>query len=662
VQPGTRTLLAAAAVAVAAFLLYHATLLPGQDLGDTASFQATVGESVITPRQAYPLYYATGALFVAALPGNVARAVNMASAVFGALACGLLAATVAAVTRRAIAGIVAGLLLAVSYTFWSQAVIAEAYALHACMMGLGFVALLAWAQRPTLSRMAVFFAIYALGFGNHLMMILLLPGFALFLLLAAPDGPASMLRPRVALLAAGMATLGAFQYLWNLDFLLSPPERAPGLVDPLLTFWFDVTKSDWRATMVAGVQEGVFRDRLAMYWFDLRQQFGAPGVVLAVAGMVWALWPGRLPKPFDRVARPHLGLALLAGFLSCWVFAFTYNVGDTHVFYIPSHVFVALFAGLGAGAMLALAADPDRWPATIVRRAPDMVQWAPLLQTLVLVALLAYPAWRAYDTFPAMDRSDDRQATQFYDRLTTGLTGLNAVISNDLNWQVHNGLDYYVKHTRPDLGAIDTIDALQYFPFLVASNRHAGRVVALTNGSVPMVEAAYGRLFGIERDPRVQAPPLSARLARLGPGTPYVFTLLEPYPDLPIDEADLVGVVRRLTGGSVTLTARARYNVMAGRVGERPAIVRSEDRPFRLAGRVGALPLDVRMECWLPADTIRRMWFGHVIVSRHHALAIDRGASLVAFDDAGRVKAVEYGWAIFAPQPRWIIPVKAGRR
>ena len=93
--PSARALVAAAVVAAAAFLLYDVTLLPGQDLGDTASFQATIGEPFITVRQAYPLYYATGNLFVRALPGDPARAINLASAVFGALACGLLALVVA---------------------------------------------------------------------------------------------------------------------------------------------------------------------------------------------------------------------------------------------------------------------------------------------------------------------------------------------------------------------------------------------------------------------------------------------------------------------------------------------------------------------------------------------------------------------------------------
>ena len=48
----------------------------------------------------------------------------------------------------------------------------------------------------------MFFAVYALGFGNHLSMILLAPAFTLFLLMAAPGGWRSMVTPRVSALAA----------------------------------------------------------------------------------------------------------------------------------------------------------------------------------------------------------------------------------------------------------------------------------------------------------------------------------------------------------------------------------------------------------------------------------------------------------------------------
>jgi hypothetical protein len=672
---GPRTLLAAAVVTVAAFVLYDATLLPGQDLGDTASFQATAGAPYLTPRQAYPLYYATGDVFMAAVPGEPARALNLASAVFGAIACGLIAVIVAALSGWAVAGAVAGLLYAVSYTFWSQAIIAEVYALHAFMTALSFVALLRWSQRPTLARLALFFVLYALGFGNHLAMVLLLPGFALFLLLLAPGGSFSMIRPRVAILAAGMAALGASQYAWNLRYLLDTPEREPGLLELFRSFWFDVTKADWRATMVMGIPEGALRDRFAMYWFDVHQQFGVLGIGLALIGVAWSLWPGRLPAlrrsdPAGEagLSRPRVGIALLVLLLVNWFFPFTYNVGDTHVFYLPAHFMVALYAGLVAGALLSLAAArrlgavgvsvggiPRRVTMQAAGAAVYARRLAPILAGLVL---LAYPAWRAYDTFPALDRSRDWQVKQFFDRLTNGLQWNRTILASDLNWQLHNGMDYYAKYTRPDLGVADTTEALIYFPMLVASNREIDRDVAVTDGASSMLTAAYGPLFHLERDTRVAAPAFSDRVARFRPGTPYVLTLLQQYPDKPVDEADLASAVARLTGGTVQPPPSRRYTVYAGRVGERPTTIRSASTPFRMTARAGSVDADVRIECWLPADTIRRMGFGRVIVGRRPVLTLDRGVSFVVFDERGRTVGVEYGWTLLSPQPRWIIPAR----
>lgn len=662
-----RTLVAAAVVTVAAFLLYDASLLPGQDLGDTASFQATVGASFLTPRQAYPLYYATGSLFVAALPSDPARALNLASAVFGSLSCGLLAIVVALLSGCALAGVAAGLLWAVSYTFWSQAIIAEVYALHAFMTGLCLVALLLWARRPTMPRLALFFALYAAGFGNHLSMILLLPGFALFLLLLAPGGVRAMVRPRVAVLAISMAALGAAQYLWNLRFLLETPNRDPRMMEVFRDFWFDTTKADWRSTMVMGIPEARLHDRAAMYWFDLHQQFGAIGIALAAAGLVWALWPGTLPVTarIERerarpLSRPRIGAALLVLYAVNWLFAFTYNVGDAHVFYLPAHFIVALFAGLGAGALLSIAgrrkARDGRQDAVSDKgKAGGAWRVAPVLTGILLVV---YPAWLGYDTFPALDRSHDWQVKRFFDDLTRGLRWDKTILATDLNWQLHNGMDYYARYTRPDLGVIDTVEALLYFPLLVESNREIDRDVAITDGGAAMVTAAYGPLLPIVRDARVPAPSFAERVGRFPQGTPYILTLLAPYPDKPVDARELGAAFARLTRGAVGPPLSTRYNVIAGRVGAKPDVVRSSRRPFRTSARAGGIDADVRLECWLPADTIRRMGFGRVIVGRTPALTLDRGVSFVAFDEQGRVIGIEYAWTLLSPQPRWLIPLR----
>ncbi len=80
--------------------------------------------------------------------------------------------------------------------------------------------------------------------------------------------------------------------------------------------------------------------------------------------------------------------------------------------------------------------------------------------------------------------------------------------------------------------------------------------------------------------------------------------------------------------------------------------------PFRLAAGLSGFALDVRIDCWMPADTIRRMGFGHVIVNRHHELTLDRGVSFVALDASGHASLRAWAAGLLAPQPRFIVRTK----
>src|SRR3984893_4843244 len=278
-------LAAACTVTGVAFALYHATLLAGLDFGDTASFQTMVGSPTITPRDGYPLYFALGGALLHLTGGDPARSLNLASAVQGAIACGILVVVASEVSGSVLAGMASALLFAGSYTFWSQSIIAEVYALHMLFVALTLYLLLRWETRPTLARLGAFFAVYALGFGNHLSMILLAPAYTLFLLASAPRGWRSMFTPPVIALAVVAAASGAMQYAWNLRTLWLGPFPPHGLVDALATAWFDITKADWRETMVMHVPRGMAGDHASMYAFDVLQQFGWIGPLLAVLGL-----------------------------------------------------------------------------------------------------------------------------------------------------------------------------------------------------------------------------------------------------------------------------------------------------------------------------------------------------------------------------------------
>jgi Protein O-mannosyl-transferase TMEM260-like len=611
---------AAIGVALAAWALYRATLLPGFDFGDTGSLQTTVGSPLITPRVGYPLYFAIANLWVHVVGGDPARALNLASAVEAALACGLSVLVAIELSGSIAAAVAAVLLFAVSYTFWSQAIIAEVYALHIGLVALTLLLLLRWANRPTTARLALFFLAFAVGFGNHLSMVLLVPAYTLFLLLGAEGGWRSVLAPRVVLLATTCAAVGAAQYIWNLRALWYQPQPPSGLLEALSTFWFDVTKSDWRDTMVMHVPRSMLGDHAAMYWFDLRQQFGPVAPLLAVAGLV---------QLATRDARRAVLMAVL--FATNVAFAFSYNVGDAHVFYLPSHFIVALLVAPG----VALAA-----------------RLTPRAMLPVAALTIAYAGTRAFRDFPALDRSSDTRPAEVIGHLTAGLDDQRDILLIDMNWQVVNGLSYFAKVRQPAIAHARAPDLLLYAPALVADNHVVGRTITLTARARSEVDAAYGPLLPTTPDPRVVVPPLSERVAGLPAGTPYVLCLLKPSRDMTLDADDLATALRVLSRTSVPV---GDYAVIAGLIGRPPDLAFGSNLPFTKQVQLDGMGVEVRMESWLSADTIRRMGFGHVVAERHHSLIVERGVSFVALDRTGRAIRTVYAANIFSPQPRYLI-------
>jgi hypothetical protein len=636
-RPSPRTAALVTAVvltSVLALVVYRSTMLPGFDFGDTAGFQDTGGESEVTPRQAYPLYYAVGWLVVHAAGEDPAYGMNLSSVLCAAIACGLIAWLGAVLSGSVGAGLFAALLFGSSYTFWSQAIIAEVYALHVLMLAASLLALTWWGRAPaSLGRLAVFFALYALGFGNHLMMILLAPAATVYIAVRIPGGLKGLVAPRVVLLALAIAAAGALQYAWNFSYLYTLPEAPASLREACHTFWFDVTKSDWRSTMIVGIDPSAYRLRMGMYWFDLTQQFGVAPVVLAVAGIAWL-----------AASRWREACLVLVGYLVAAGFAYTYNVGDAHVFFLPSHLFVALAAGCGLAGVGRLA---SRVPA-----APRVAG-----ATVILLAL-ALPAWRAYDTWPAVDRSDDRRPLDVVRQITRALDPRERILVADLNWQIQNGLDYYTHHLRQEIIQVRGGDRILTLPWLVRDNLAIGREVVVLPQTRALFDAAYAGVLPMERED--SAPSLDREVATLPAGTPYALALQQPYPDVPYDRDELLRTVQALTGGTATIDPGGVYTIMAGLTGARPTVRHEASRPYRLRTSLAGLDLDVRMESWLPADTMRRAGFGHVIANRRHALILERGVSFVAFGAGGAPRMRAYASGLLAPLPRFHIRPQPG--
>jgi hypothetical protein len=603
-----------------AFSVYARTLLPGVDLGDTGGFQAAVLWPETSARQAYPLYYSLARPFVLAVsPDNPARALNLFSALSGGVAVALLTFFAALLTASIAAGAIAGLLLAFSHTFWTQSVIAEVYALHIALIVSCLLALLAYGRQPTHGRLAIFFAVYAISFGNHLSMILLLVPFVLFLVAAHPR-PRDLLRRGTVGLALGIACAGALLYAPNVLWVWTNIDAPPHWSDRLATFWFDVTKSDWRGTMMAGVDPSEWPDRVAMWVWDARLQFGLAGLAAAIAGAIRLWW----------VSRPW-AMLLASAYLINTAFALTYNVGDPHVFFLPGHAFTAVaVAGLFAG-------------------------WRPVPQyaSLVMaVALLAYAGWRAWDTWPSADRSRDRRADLVVARVAAGINDTNALLLSDMDWQSENALLYSARYERRQLAWRRLGDVLPHLPFLVRDNHAIGRDIVLAGNAAGRVAAAYGTLFPLAPDSVPQG--VADRVATLPRGTPYVIALLEPTGGDALNTGDFDQALALLAGPSAERSA-ARFQVWAGTSGESGAVRHESNRPSRTAFSILGDQFAVRFESWLPFETFRRAGFGHVLRGRERVLTIERGVSLVWFDSDGS-PVVSYAAGLYAPKARLRIP------
>jgi hypothetical protein len=301
------------------------------------------------------------------------------------------------------------------------------------------------------------------------------------------------------------------------------------------------------------------------------------------------------------------------------------------VFFLPGHVFTAL--------AIAAVFIESRW----------LVRPAAIVCSTILLAYSGYLAW---DNWPSVNRHGDRRPDVLVARLAAGVNDGNAVLLSDLDWQAENALLYSARWERRQLAWRRASEVLLHLPFFVNDNHRIGRDIVLAGNAGARVTSAYGGLLPFVAD---DAPEGIADLAAAIPrGTPYVLVRLRPAPHERLDATDFNTALTTLAGPDVE-RREAHFAVWAGRAGERDAFHRDSNRPFRAAFSILGDAFSVRMESWLPFDTFRRAGFGHVLRGREPVLTIERGVSLVWFENDG-APSIAYTAGLYAPKARLRIP------
>jgi 4-amino-4-deoxy-L-arabinose transferase-like glycosyltransferase len=419
------------AVALAAFVVYRATLAPGLgfiDAGELGAVACTLG---IAHPTGYPLFTMVGWLFSKIPLGSepIVR-LNTMSALFCACSVyfafhivGLLLPRGARPGARIASCAAAALLWAFSPTLWSTAVAVEVYALHACMLSLTLFAFVRANQAEAPRGWWYVFALaVGLGFANHMSTVFLAPG--LLLLYFAEQRGRPQTWTRLARLGLPFA-LGLSAYLYLPLRAAQAPLMNWGNPTTLERLLWHVGAKQYRVWLFSssetmGKQLSYFAGRL----FPELTYVGAP---VALLGLL-LLW-----RESRRLA---IGTALLA--IGCVAVAINYDIHDIDSYFLLAYFTLALWAGVGIHAVVSF----------IEKRTSSFALGALCAAALSSAALLS--------NCEAADRRNDRIVDEYTDNMLASLAPNALVVS--AQWDFWVSASYYVQLVqgrRTDVVVID---------------------------------------------------------------------------------------------------------------------------------------------------------------------------------------------------------------
>jgi hypothetical protein len=477
-----------------ALLVYGFTLAPTVLPADAGEFQFVSWLPGIAHPTGYPLYTMLGWLWTHIFPiGQVAWRMNLLSAIFAAVAVGVTYGVARQLVNktlpdtplpaRIVAALIAAATFAITPTFWSQAIIAEVYALHALLVVLIlWLTLLTGTAADAASWPAKLLTLtFGLGLTHHRTTILLLPAVILFLIISDRKNP-SPSRPvavkiKLALIHAALFVVPLLLYLYlpliapttpYANLSLSTTQTLTLYDNSFHGFWQHITGSVFAGELQP---DAVGMARLALVWQLLLQQIGWIGLGLAMIGVI------------TLTLRRQYDLLLLTGLaaLSFVAFNLIYFIGDVFVLFIPVWLVMCLWIGVGslglahwlAGIFVRQKTRPREGPATFARMERQLAQrvYRLLVVALLSIGLVGYVVALGVKN-STVDQSDNTATRERWQDIMAESLPANAILmSNDRNEMMPMWYYQYVEQWRPDL--------IGLFPLIVTDPAYAnvGRVL-----------------------------------------------------------------------------------------------------------------------------------------------------------------------------------------
>ena len=345
--PLRRALAVSLAVAVAAFAAFLWRLLPGVGFWDTAIFQAAPPVLGLTHPTGYPTYLILGWAWVHLLWFLApATALNVMTAVAGALAVGMVAALAMRIGAGVFPAAAGALTVGLMTSFWQTSGRADPHPLHVLLALAILALLLAWDRRPEPRLLAAAALVFGVAMGNHALTAMLAPGIGVFVVTRRP---AVLRQPRTITLAAAALASGLLVYVYVVVRGAANPaihyDYAP---DTWSSFWRYVLGQDFSGSMgfFSPSGPGAALRELPVFLGRMGDALTPPVAV----GLGWLALVGILALVGRRSWRTAW-LLLATGGVTLYA-RLTYSNGDIERYALFPLAVLGILAGLGAQVVL----------------------------------------------------------------------------------------------------------------------------------------------------------------------------------------------------------------------------------------------------------------------------------------------------------------------
>jgi hypothetical protein len=276
---------------------------------------------------AHPLYIMLGIVAKYIPFGDMAYRINLLSAVCGAIAIANLFLLLRLWLDRTLPAVIGAVTLAVSWTFWQHAVIAEAYSLYAAQMFGELIVLLQYVRTKRVGYLYLLGLFNGLAIANHLWGSFGFVCYTVFLI-------AILARREIHLkhfvITVCLWIIGAmpYEYLVIKNIILSGDIQG--------TLSSAAFGNGWQGTVLnANISSKIIMENVIFILLN----FPTPNFILFFTGLYFLRHSARSRS---------FGIILLMLTVLHFVFAFRYTVPDRYAFFLPFYCFAAIFIGLGA--------------------------------------------------------------------------------------------------------------------------------------------------------------------------------------------------------------------------------------------------------------------------------------------------------------------------